>query len=143
MKKALISFMLLCFVVSCGNYHEKKLIQGMIDKEYPSAEWKVASITDTIGYSISAASMSLRYCATRKIWDEYDKYFDICHEQAFNWLIDKGGVERRLLIAHCTSPYGDKMDFEIFNEIKCGKSIRYYFAMDEVTDYLNIIKNSY
>lgn len=144
MKKILFIISTLVFVSLssckyCNKYYEEEsIIEDMLNETCPICEWKVQSITDTIGYSITPITTSMEYCAIRQNWDEYEKALNICQEQSFHWTENKGGEERRLLIAHCIDNSGTEQDFEFFNEIKGGKSIRYYMALDEVTNYLNI-----
>lgn len=119
-------------------YEEKAIIEDMLNETCPFCEWKVKSITDTIGYSITPITECMRFYTLKEDWGKYDSALNICHEQSFHWTENKGGVERRLLIAHCVDKGGSEKDFEFFNEIRGGKSVRYYWALDEVTNYLDV-----
>lgn len=134
----LISLFVVSFLSTCQQNKEKAIIEGLLDEKCSMCEWKVLSITDTVGYSIAPVILAMEYSAIRGNWEQFDKDLQICHDQSFNWTKNRGGVERRLLIAHCADYSGKKTDFEFFNEIKDGRSVRYYLAADEVTDYLDI-----
>lgn len=148
MKKIFLAIAIVIFTIGFSSckycfkyYEEKSIIENILSERFQNCNWKVQSITDTIGYSITPFVTSLSFYSGIGKDYEFNKCMDVCSEQSFNWTENKGGVERRLLIAHCINKYGDKQDFEVFNEVKGGKSIRYYLALDEVSYYLETAKS--
>ena len=145
MKKIFLAIAIVIFTISFSsceyryNLKEKAIIEKLIN-EKEKGEWKVKSITDTIGYSITPITISLRWEYANGNTLEYEKDMEICKRQIIDWTKDNGGVERRLLIAHCVSYYGETRDFYVFNEVKdFGNYSRYYLGSDEIEAYLNAL----
>lgn len=145
MKKIFLAIAIVVFTISFSsceyryNLKEKAIIEKLIN-EKEKGEWKVKRITDTIGYSITPIITSLRWEYAKGNTFEYKKRMEICERQIIDWTKDNGGVERRLLIAHCVSYYGETRDFYIFNEVKdFGNYSRYYLGSDEIEAYLNVL----
>lgn len=135
MKKLFILTTVMVFFASCQNITEKRTVQRLIDNEYPSANLKVVSIKDTVGYSITPLLITMDYLAAKGDFDGYREMMDVCSEQTNDWTVDHGGVPRRLLIAHCRGEWHET-DIEVFNEVKNGQSVRYYLATDEMVDFV-------